>query len=75
MSQSTVLEQNAPEAGRSKPARVSGLHEKRSDVQMSKEQSNPLLILKNSLRNRHYYNLETTSFRDSDLTLVFKVEA
>jgi hypothetical protein len=78
MRRSTVFERTAREAGRSKPARVSGLDEKQLNGQMIKEQSTPLGSRKNTLsnryeRNRHYYSLERFSFRDPDLTRVFGV--
>jgi hypothetical protein len=78
MSRSTELEHTAPEAGWSKQLRVSGFDEKQSNVQMSEEQSNPLLTLTNTLRkcyerNRHYYCIKSFPFREPDLTRVFGV--
>ncbi|HXH85264.1 MAG TPA: hypothetical protein VNI35_00475 [Nitrospira sp.] len=78
MPRSTVFEQTARESGRSKPARVSGLDVKQSNDQMSKEQSNSLRALQNTLskrydRNRHYYSFARFSFPDSDGTRVFGV--
>jgi len=77
MSRSAVFEQTVREAGGSKPARVSGLEEKQSNVQMSKEQSIPLHALKYTLskhyeRNRRYYRLKRFSFHDLDLTRVLR---
>jgi hypothetical protein len=73
MSRSTHLEHTARGAGRSKPAWVSGLDEKRSDALISKEESNSLLILKNTLHNRRCYSIERLPFREPDLSRVFGV--
>lgn len=78
MSRSTELEHTALETGLSKPARVSGFDEKQLNVQKSKEESNSLCALKNTLskhceRNGHYNSLKRFPSSESDLTRVFGV--
>jgi CMP-N-acetylneuraminic acid synthetase len=78
MSRWTELEHTAPEAGWSKPLRVSGVDKKQSNVKMSKEQSNPLRTRENTLRkcyerNRHYYFIKSCPFDEPDRTRVFGV--